>query len=40
MATKGSIEKVFEEAGIQTVGLEKGVKLFVDEILVKEKEEL
>ena len=33
MATKGSIEKVFEQAGIQTVGLEKGVKLFVDEIL-------
>ena len=37
MATKGSIEKVFEEAGIQTVGLEKGVKLFVDEILRKGK---
>ena len=33
MATKGSIETVFEQAGIQTVGLEKGVKLFVDEIL-------
>ena len=33
MATKGSIEKVFEQAGIQTVGLERGVKLFVDEFL-------
>jgi len=33
MATKGSIEKVFDEAGIQTVGLERGVQLFVDEIL-------
>lgn len=37
MATKGSIEKVFEQAGIQTVGLEKGVQLFVDEILCKGK---
>jgi 3-oxoacyl-(acyl-carrier-protein) synthase/acyl carrier protein/NAD(P)-dependent dehydrogenase (short-subunit alcohol dehydrogenase family) len=37
MATKGSIEKVFEQAGIQTVGLERGVKLFVDEILHKGK---
>ncbi|MAT48924.1 MAG: hypothetical protein CMA27_03740 [Euryarchaeota archaeon] len=33
MATKGSIEKVFEQAGIQTVGLERGVQLFVDEFL-------
>ncbi len=33
MATKGSIEKVFEQAGIQTVGLERGVQLFVDELL-------
>ncbi len=37
MATKGSIEKVFEQAGIQTVGIERGVKLFVDEILRKGK---
>lgn len=37
MATKGSIEKVFEQAGIQTVGIERGVKLFVDEILCNGK---
>ena len=37
MATKGSIEKVFEEAGIQTVGIERGVQLFVDEMLRKGK---
>ena len=33
MATRGSIEKVFEEAGIETVSLEQGVELFVDEVM-------
>ncbi len=32
MATKGSIEKVFAAAGIETVSVEKGVQLFVDEV--------
>ncbi|MDP7043393.1 MAG: SDR family NAD(P)-dependent oxidoreductase [Candidatus Thalassarchaeaceae archaeon] len=33
MATRGSIEKVFEEAGIETVSVEQGVELFVDEVM-------
>jgi len=33
MATRGSIERVFEEAGIETVSVEKGVSLFVDEVM-------
>ena len=33
MATRGSIESVFEEAGIETVSVEKGVSLFVDEVM-------
>jgi len=33
MATRGSIEKVFEEAGIETVSVEQGVSLFVDEVM-------
>ena len=33
MATRGSIEKVFEEAGIETVSVEEGVDLFVDEVM-------
>ena len=33
MATRGSIESVFEEAGIETVSVEQGVSLFVDEVM-------
>ncbi len=33
MATRGSIEAVFEAAGIQTLTVEEGVSIFVDEIL-------
>ncbi len=33
MATRGSIEAVFEAAGIQTLTVEQGVSIFVDEIL-------
>ena len=32
MATKGSIEKVFSEAGIETLSVKKGVELFVQEV--------
>ena len=33
MATRGSIEAVFEEAGIETLPVETGVQIFVDEAL-------
>lgn len=33
MATRGSIEAVFEAAGIETLSVEDGVKIFVDEAL-------
>ncbi|MCS5533239.1 MAG: polyketide synthase dehydratase domain-containing protein, partial [Candidatus Poseidoniaceae archaeon] len=33
MATRGSIEAVFEEAGIETLSVEDGVSIFVDEAL-------
>ena len=33
MATRGSIETVFETAGIETIPVEKGVELFVDEVM-------
>ena len=33
MATRGSIEKVFSHAGIETVSVQQGVELFVDEVM-------
>ncbi|MDP7203007.1 MAG: beta-ketoacyl synthase N-terminal-like domain-containing protein [Candidatus Poseidoniaceae archaeon] len=33
MATRGSLEKIFEAAGIETLAVEEGVSLFVDEVL-------
>ena len=33
MATRGSIEAVFEAAGIETLPVEVGVQIFVDEAL-------
>jgi hypothetical protein len=34
MATRGSIEAVFEAAGIQTLSVELGVQIFIDEVLM------
>jgi NAD(P)-dependent dehydrogenase (short-subunit alcohol dehydrogenase family)/3-hydroxymyristoyl/3-hydroxydecanoyl-(acyl carrier protein) dehydratase len=33
MATRGSLESVFKQAGIETIPVEKGVEIFVDEML-------
>ena len=33
MATRGSLEKIFEAAGIETIPVDKGVSIFVDEVL-------
>ncbi len=33
MATRGSLEKIFEAAGIETIPAEEGVRMFVDEAL-------
>ena len=33
MATRGSIETVFEQAGIETIPVENGVEIFVQEML-------
>ena len=33
MATRGSIQKVFQEAGIETVSVKQGTSMFVDEVM-------